>query len=172
MADQTYIMPHRPYEAAADDKPTTIAAAFSALMTALPLHIAAEREIEDVDIWNPAFRHWLTDAEAAFTVVTGLLWGISAAAIERAEDKPLQRMSMLLDRMVGSEEPGAFRHYHALLLRFAPLFRCGGHGVIARHCDAMLVAAFTHIETMSDLLTYDDPGFSAANMPNVVIEPV
>lgn len=170
MADQTHITSCGTHKDT-PDKPTAVAMAFSALMTALPLHIEAEREIEDVNVFDPAFRSWLTDAEAVFTDVTNLFTAIATADVARAEDRPLKRMSMLLDAMVGSETPGTFQHYRELLPRFEHLFRCTGSGPVALQYDAMLVAAFAHIETMAMLLTYDGPGFADHCVPGVEFQP-
>lgn len=171
MADYTHITSCGTHKDTTDCAPTAVAMAFSALMMALPLHIEAEREIEDVNVFDLAFRNWLTDAEAVFTDVTSLFSTIAIADVARAEDRPLKRMSMLLDAMVGSETPGTFQHYCALLPRFEHLFRCSGSGPVARQCDGMLVMAFTHIETMSMLLTYDGPGFANHCVVGVELQP-
>lgn len=87
--------------------------AFAALLDALSRHALAERDIEHVDVWDPAFRHWLTEAEEVFTEVTTLLSRIRRAEFVRAEDLPLQRLAAVIDAMTGSEEPGTFQRLHA-----------------------------------------------------------
>lgn len=135
--------------------PTPVARAFAALPCALARHIETEREVEDVDIWDLAFRDWLTDAEHAYTDVTTHLFNITAAEVVCEDDKPLVRMAMLIDALVGSEDPDTFGHLYRLLPQFEDLFQCHGQGPAARHRDNMLEAARRHIDTMASLLTYD-----------------
>ncbi|MCX7568067.1 hypothetical protein OS189_17125 [Sulfitobacter sp. F26169L] len=135
--------------------PTPVARAFAALPCALARHIETEREIEDVDIWDLAFRDWLTDAEHAYADVTTHLFNITAAEVVCEDDKPLVRMAMLIDALVGSEDPDTFEHLYRLLPQFEDLFQCHGQGPAARHRDNMLCAVRRHIDTMASLLTYD-----------------
>lgn len=144
------LTPHLPYN------PTPIAVAFSALMVALPVHIEAEREIEDVDVWDPAFSNWLTDAEHAFEAVTTQLSTIASLEVMRPEDMPLKRISLLIDAMIGSEDPDGFRSFYVLLPKFEALFWRSGSSDAAQHANEMLEAARAHIDTLATLLTYDD----------------
>lgn len=139
-----------------DYTPTPISSAFSQLLGALARHIEADRDIETVDIWNTAFSGWLRCAEEAHTDVVGLLSLIRREVILRSEDRPLQRMAMLIDAMIGSETPGEFKRLHGLLPRFENLFRCGGTGVVAQRIDRMLLTALERINEMATLDTYDD----------------
>jgi hypothetical protein len=159
MADQFPITSFETHKADLPNYPTPIASAFCTLLPALAQHIEAEREIEHVDIWNTAFRSWLTDAEHAFTEVTTQLSVIMATDLACIEDKPLKRMVMLIDALVGSEEPDTFQHLYGLLPKFQHLFYCSGKGPAVRHRNLMLKVALEHIDTMATLLTYD----SAAN---------
>tara|TARA_R110000850_G_scaffold113041_2_gene227548 strand:+ start:5960 stop:6469 length:510 start_codon:yes stop_codon:yes gene_type:complete len=155
MAKDFNIMSCGTHKADHSQYPTPLATEFSALLPALARHIEAEREIEDVDIWDPAFRSWLTDAEHAFTLVTTQLSAISAAELTCADDKALKRMSMLIDTMVGSEDPDTFMQLYGLLPRFEHLFYCSGTGFAVRHRNVMLRQARAYIDTMATLLTYD-----------------
>ena len=114
--------------------PTPLASAFAALLPALVRHIKAEREIEDVAIRDPAFRNWLTDAEDAFATVTTHLLTITMAEETCSGDKPLIRMALLIDAVVGSGNPATFMHLHGLLPRFKVLLHCHGNGpaILAR----------------------------------------
>lgn len=134
--------------------PSTISTAFSALLGALAQHVEAERDIEDVDIWNPAFRNWLTDAEEAHAKVARLLSDIRKMEILRAEDKPLMRMAMLLDHMACSEEPDAFWTFRPLLMQFDELFRCAGENPVAARVNRMLISARNRIDEMATLDLY------------------
>lgn len=145
-----------------DNTPTLISSAFSSLLSALARHIEADRDIETVDIWNTAFSGWLRTAEEAHTEVAGLLALIRREAIVRVEDRPLQRMAMLIDAMIGSETPGEFKRLHGLLPRFESLFRCRGTGVVAQRIDRMLLTAQDRIQEMATLDTYDNDLETAA----------
>lgn len=135
-------------------KPSAISTTFSALLGALARHVEAERDIKDVDIWDPAFRNWLTDAEEAHATVARTLSDIRATEIARAEDKPLMRMAMLLDHMTCSEEPGAFWTFRPLLMRFDSLFRCPGEDPVAVRVNRMLISARARIDEMAALDLY------------------
>ncbi|WP_299416220.1 hypothetical protein [uncultured Sulfitobacter sp.] len=135
--------------------PTPIASAFAALLPALARHIEAEREIEEVDIWDPAFRAWLTDAEVAFTDVTTHLSTIASLELTCAHDKPLKRMSLLVNSLIRSEEPDNFMFIYGLRPHFEDLFQCEGSGPAVRDRNVMLGQALAHIDAMATLLTYD-----------------
>jgi len=136
--------------------PTPISSAFSMLLVALARHIEADRDIEDVDIWDPAFRPWLTAAEDALGEVMRLIHCIRGQEPIRLEDRPLLRMTLLIDAMIGSDDPGEFVRLHRLLPRFETLFRCSGATATARRVDRMLVTARTRIDELASLDTYDD----------------
>lgn len=155
MTDRTLITPFLVHKAEHPNYPTAIAIEFAALLPALARHIEAEQEIEDVDIWDPAFRSWLTDAEHAFTDVTTHLSTIASTGVTCADDKPLKRMSMMIDAMIGSEEPQTFMQLYRLLPRFEHLFYCDGTSSAIRHRNVMLGTARAHIDMMANLLTYD-----------------
>ena len=114
--------------------PTPLASAFAALLPALARHVKAEREIEDVDIRDPAFRNCLTDAEDAFTTVTTHLFTITTAEETCSGDKPLIRMAFLIDDVVGSGNPATFMRLYGLLPRFKDLLHCHGNNpaILAR----------------------------------------
>ncbi len=167
MAEKTHITPFLAHKAEHPIYPTAIAIEFAALLPALARHIEAEREIENVDIWDPAFRSWLTDAEHALKDVTTHLSTIASTDLTCVDDRPLKRMSMLIDAMIRSEEPHTFMHLYGLLPRFEHLFYCDGTSSAIRHCNAMIGQARAHIDTMANLLTYDS---EAAAYVDVTLE--
>ena len=144
------------YEVADGYCPTPISAAFSGLLTALARHAEAERDIEDVDVFDPAFRDWLTDAENTFTSVTTLISSIGRAEPARSEDLPLQRMTMLVDAMIGSEEPGTFARLHRLMPQFEAAFRSKQNNGVARRVNHMLLTACARMDELASLLSYED----------------
>jgi hypothetical protein len=141
---------------------TRISALFSRLIVALTTFIEAERDIEDVDVWDPAFDGWLGAAETAQTEVTTLITEIRTTAPVRAADRPLARMTLSLDGMLGAEYRGDYLHFRGLLDKYAPLFRAQGSDVVAYRVNALLQSARQRVE---DLATLD---CLADDAPNVV----
>jgi len=136
--------------------PTPISSAFSMLLVALARHIEADRDIENVDHWDPAFRQWLTAAEDALDAVMRLIHSIRREDPIRFEDRPLLRMTLLIDAMICSDDPREFMRLHHLLPRFEPLFRCPGETATTRRVDRMLVTARTRIDELATLDAYGD----------------
>jgi len=155
MADYNNIMSFETVKADCSNYSTSLTNAFAALLPALARHIEAEREIEEVDIWNPAFRAWLTGAEEAFTDVTTHLSTIASLELACDHDKPLKRMSLLITNLIGSEEPDTFVYLYSLRPHFEDMFQCEGSGPAVRHRNVMLGQALAHIDAMATLLTYD-----------------
>ena len=96
---------------------TAISRMFSDLLDALARHVETERDLQGIDFWDIACRHWRTDAENAFNDVAALLSRIQRARPFRVDDLLLQRTARLIDAMIGSEEPGMFQRLHCLLPR-------------------------------------------------------
>src|SRR5690606_8326350 len=118
MADAFPITTRLPSGTPAALQPTAVMGDFSQLLIALATLVEAERDLEHFDIWDLATDHWLREAEEAFTRVTTLVHRIRNAAPARLEDRKLQRVTTLLDTMIGSEQPGTFQRFHAKLHRF------------------------------------------------------
>lgn len=143
---------------------TPISIAFAALLDALSRHAIAERDIEGVDIWDIAFRDWLTEAEVVFTEMTTLLSRIRNTDLVRAEDLPPQRLAVVIDAMIGSEEPGTFQRLHAWLP--AALFHCPGVSPAARQARQMLAMARDRIDALARLESYADlPATDEPDLP-------
>lgn len=156
MADNTHSMFINAHEAAGGYYPTPVSTAFSQLLVALAQHAEAERDIEDVDTWDPAFRAWLTDAEDAFTRVSTLITAIGNAEPIHATDVPLQRMASYVDAMIGSEEPGTFRRLHVLMPRVQAAIHCTEGSASARRVNHMLLTAGLRMDELAGLLSYED----------------
>lgn len=134
-------------------KPTQISVLFSRSLGALALHIEAERDIADVDIWDAAFSGWLREAEESLTVVTGFLRQIREAKVMRASDVPLLRLSVLADTLLGSEDPHDFMRARSLLAH-PTLFRCVEVGPVGRRFHAMIDTGLMRLDELADLDAY------------------
>lgn len=136
-----------------------IASLFSRLLGALALHIEAERDIQDVDIWDTAFTGWLREAEESLTVVTTLLYAIRNGVVMRATDVPLMRLAILADALIGSEDPHDFQRARGLLAH-PTLFRCADVCPVDRRVDAMINTALSRFDELADLDAYAPDPFA------------
>ncbi|RJL15838.1 hypothetical protein C9E82_20325 [Paracoccus siganidrum] len=127
---------------------------FSGLLDALARHAETERDLQGIDIWDVACRHWLTDAENAFTDVATLLSAIQRERPFRVEDLLLQRAARLIDAMIGSEEPGMFQRLHYLLPRLDGQLYRPGNGPITEPVRQMLRTARGLIDELASLQLY------------------
>ncbi|SEO37730.1 hypothetical protein SAMN04489859_10834 [Paracoccus alcaliphilus] len=138
---------------------TVITNSFSRLLDALASLIGAERDIADVDVWDPAYRPWLTDAEHAHQLVTDLLRVISDTHPQHAVDLPLIRMSSAIHMLLGSEAPHEL--HHALRLIQDPQFDADpDHGETDWHIQELILIAQDRAMELASLDPYqshDDP---------------
>lgn len=133
--------------------PTLIASLFSRFLGALALHIEAERDIQDVDVWDAAFTGWLREAEESLTVVTTFLRQIRDAKVMRASDVPLLRVAILADALLGSEDPNEFMRFRRLLAH-PTLFRWVEAGPVGRRVCALIDTALLRLDELADLDAY------------------
>ena len=162
MAELTSSIPPAADKALTPFTHSRISSHFSRLIIALTTLIEAERDIEDVDVWDPAFDGWLSAAEAARTRVTTLITEIRSTAPARAADRPLARMTLCLDGMLGAETRHDYLHFRKLLDKYAPLFRARGSDVVAYRVNTLLQSARQRVEELATLDCVAD------DVPNVV----
>ncbi|WP_102227115.1 hypothetical protein [Acidimangrovimonas sediminis] len=171
MAIVTRSTPHLADKAPTKFTHTPISSLFSKLVVALTGFIEAERDIEDVDIWEPAFAIWLSTAEQAQTRVTTLISAIRATAPARLADRPLQRMTLLIDGILQAESQHGLRQHYQLLERFGPLFQVEGNDVVAYRANQLLQAARQRVDDMVDLECLSDmedcPAYGAPVGPEI-----
>jgi len=87
--------------------------AFRGLLTSLRDFIAAERDLEDIAYsQDPAYADWARESEMAFEGLVASAIAIHRLPIECREDRPLHRMALLVDAMLGHEEPDGARALH------------------------------------------------------------
>jgi len=158
MADMTPTTPAGANEAlqdAAHFTHTPISTLFSRLLGAMAHHIECERDIEHVDVFDPAFNGWLKDAEEAATVVTTLISKIRQCRIQRRADVPLMRLKFIADTMLGANAPDVFLEAHGLLSH-PHLFALRENGAVAYRVTAMIKTAKTCLNLLAELET-DEP---------------
>ncbi|MEH6773684.1 MAG: hypothetical protein V7668_07160 [Cereibacter changlensis] len=136
--------------------PTPTTHAFSRLLGALAGYVEAERDIDHVDAWNPAFLEWQRDAARSRDHVLSLLDLIRNASPVRVEDRPLKRMALLTRMMIESERADEFAQLHGLLDIFPDLFQCSGRGAIVSRVNQMLATARDRLWDIAGLQEYLD----------------
>lgn len=126
---------------------------FEGLVDALARHAAAERDLEGLDYWAEDALGLRVATESAFTDVATLLSAIQRAPLRAGGDEVLQDMASLIDRMIGSEEPGTFQRLHWRLPRLAPR-DCRGSGGTATDTQRLLRSARCLIGALARLELY------------------
>ncbi|HRK65962.1 MAG TPA: hypothetical protein PKY73_00305 [Hyphomonas sp.] len=154
MAIHTVITPLAANEA---PRETIASSAFSALLQAQSAFVRAERDLEDIGhSQDPAYDFWLRDAELAQEVLTRALHHFHALPLEVPEDRPLRRMALLIDAMLGNEEPGDARCLHRKMqLAFFAQFQAQGIGATAMHRNSLLIQARHLTSAMVALPLFD-----------------
>jgi hypothetical protein len=125
MTKQFIITPNDGHEPPSE---TPMSIAFRGLLTSLRDFIAAERDLEDIAYsQDPAYADWAHESEMAFEGLVASTIAIHRLPIECREDRPLHRMALLVDAMLGHEEPGGARALHLQMhLAFFTSFQVGG----------------------------------------------
>lgn len=129
-----------------------LALAFSTFLHSFEAFIEAEQDLEQVDGFDPAFAHWLRDAEVAQEQMTSALCSVRQLAPLNALDLPFLRMAAYIDLMIGTDDPVAFRNLHSgLPSRMMPYFQLPGKTPEIRHCNLLLARASVLIDQMAAL---------------------
>ena len=156
MANIAFSTPGVPFEDASVFRHTATSRLFSRLLADLGLLIEMERDIEHVDVFEPAFSGWLTDAEQAHESVSSGLLSLLSSPIERAEDRALQRMAFGLHTLMKTEAPGEFRQIYDLIQRFPSAFVCPGSSAFARRSTKMLATLRLRMADLLALTAFND----------------
>jgi len=152
--------------------PTAISRSFSGALVALAGHVEAEKDIQHVSCWDPAFLSWNREAERAREAVLSRLDAIDRVAPERPEDRPLKRMSMLIGSMIRTPDAAEFEHLHSLVVQFPDLFSCRAGSPASRRVNQMLVTAKARLADLATLSEYVDADVPDAMMPAGDVHPL
>ena len=167
MADCTLTTTNRFSEPAVAFTHSPASKTFSRLLGALAAHIEAERDIEDVASFDPAFMDWQRDAECARAEVLSIITELRHTPIRRREDSPLKRMNYVMYAMLQSTSTEEFLRLRAFVTGHVALFSCSGQSPVAQRVQQMLASAFDRLEELAALDTYVDPfdvGCTAGNI--------
>ena len=149
-----------PSAAGPDRGPTCfspILLAFDALLMALRAFVEAERDLSGVDLWDLACRVWRDDADAALSQLNERIRVIRGLGEEMPADRPMMRMTLLLDLMLGVQTPEEFSRAHGLLDRYATLFSCCDTDPVADRVNALLMRGRDLIGAMAEVSLQVDP---------------
>ena len=152
--------------------PTVVSRSFSRLLVALAGHVEAERDIQHVSCWDPAFLSWNREAERARDEVLSSLDAVERAAPERPEDRPLQRIALLTGSMIRTTDAEEFEHLHGLVDRFPGLFSCPAASAASLRVNQMLATAKARLADLATLSEYVDPDVPDAMMPAGDVPPL
>ena len=133
-----------------------LALAFAAFLPGFVTFITAERDLEDVDGFDPAYHIWLRDAERAQDDLIDALRDLRRIGARSPRDRALQRMVHVIDTMRGAEEPGLFQRSHRhLRTSFFTLFQVRGFDAVSSGTNALLLRARHLVDAMADLPLFD-----------------
>jgi hypothetical protein len=124
------------------------------LIGAVAVSIEAERDIENVDVFDLAINHWVRDAEMARDAVTDILTALKTATVARAEDEPLVAMANIVDTVMGSEDIGDYVHAKKRAHEARFFLRCNRIGATARRVTQMLEQCHAQLMIMATMDTY------------------
>lgn len=153
MADQTPITATAATEAARSVNPATnLIAHFDAFFAAFQAAIAATRDLNEVDVWDPAFADWRRAEELAWESAS-----LAARTTFQSPDpgcathRPLRSMARLMHHAIGSEDRAEFALICHWADRHARLFTSTDRAVQTRLDGAKrALAAFEALELIPE----------------------
>ncbi|MEX1663632.1 hypothetical protein AB4874_18765 [Thioclava sp. 15-R06ZXC-3] len=156
MANDTTITRFDANEDTSRYTPSPISTQFSKFLGQFADWIEKERDIADVNVWDPAFSGWLRDAELAQERVTGALSALIKEAPTRPSDKPLKLAAYLVHLTMCSECPGEVARFADVARRKADHFLMAEDSATHRRVNAMIRTALTLFESFValDLVGY------------------
>ncbi|MCV2894994.1 hypothetical protein [Lentibacter sp. XHP0401] len=118
--------------------PYPISKQFSLLLGALAIAIEAERDIENVDVFNPAFDGWLEESERAWDRVTDIQLVLKKMPIRRVEDQPLKMLGFMMHLAMSSETRTELQAVQSFAQREPHRLQCPGRDALAHRITSML----------------------------------
>lgn len=154
MAEQFTIMADCGHE---PPRETAISIAFRDVLEKLHAFIVAERDLEDVAYSSdPAYAAWAQEAELAHENLAKALIAVHSLPVEILADRPLHRMALVADAMIGHEEPGGARALNLQMqIAFFKKFQVSGISPTAMHRNGLLIRARHLVSAMISLPLFD-----------------
>lgn len=137
--------------------PTAWSLGFDLLLDAHRRHIEAERDMEDVlGCQDPSISLWDRDRTRAQQLLRTRIQRLLDLPIVLPADRPLQRATILISRMLDRDEPALPRQLHREMMgSFFRDYQVPGIGPAARHRNSLLIQARHQIDAMIRLPFYD-----------------
>ena len=132
MADSAVITPASANEDAFDIEPSPINLLFSKLLGQMVTVIDREKEIDGVDIFDPAFKAWLSGAENALDAFTQSVCVLSNLSPMIASDVPLRRTARLIHAMINAASRSELATARSNIVLYAGNFLDNGSAYIGR----------------------------------------
>lgn len=153
---------------------TAASLGFIKLLQAQIAFVEAERDYEDICYSrDPAYSGWARDAEHADEYLTEAIMAFHDLPIELPEDRPLQRMALLVDAMLSANQPGGARRLHRqMLISFFSRFQVAGIGATAMHRNALLIQARHVASAIAALPLFDSVALPDGDDLSEAEEPV
>lgn len=130
---------------------------FAAFLPVLAGFIDAERDLEEVQgAFDPAYKAWERDADLAQQRLTTALCALRDLPARAPEDRPLQRMMLLIDGLFGAEDNTTFRSLHRRMhMAFFSQLQVRGYGPEAQRTNTLLLHARHMVDAMATLPLFE-----------------
>ncbi|MCX7567156.1 hypothetical protein OS189_12455 [Sulfitobacter sp. F26169L] len=154
MTIQTHITAAGGHEAPPE---TELMLAFCESISCMQKFLLAELDLDDVGYSQDlAYSNWVRDSEVAFSNLADALGETRNLPVEIPEDTPLKRMALLMDEILGNEDPAAARAMHLKMqLMFFTQLQATGLSPTAIHRNGLLVHARHLVDAMMSFPSWD-----------------
>lgn len=154
MTNQTHITPTGGHEA---PPATELMHAFCKSLTCMQTFLLAELDLDEIGYsQDPAYASWIRDSENAFSALSDALGETRTLPVEIPEDIPLKRMAVLMDDILGNEDPHSARAVHLKMqLMFFSQLQAAGLSTTAMHRNGLLVHARHLVDAMMSFPSWD-----------------
>lgn len=154
MTYQHHITPTGGHEA---PPATELMHAFCKSLTCMQTFLLAELDLDDIGYsQDPAYANWICESEKAFSTLADALAETRCIPVEIPEDMPLKRMAVLMDDIIGNENPHFARAVHLKMqLVFFSQLQAAGLSTTAMHRNGLLVHARHLLDAMMSLPLWD-----------------
>lgn len=158
------------------DCPTAWSLGFDLLLDAHRDHLEAERDMEHVQgCQDPSVSLWDRDRQRAELRLRTRILRLLDLPVVLPEDRPLQRATILICRMLDRDDPALPRQLHREMMGcFRRDYQVPGFGPIARLRNSLLIQARHQIDAMIRLPFYDylpDVGGADDDNPDAFLAP-
>ena len=120
-------------------------------------YVEAERDMEHIQhSQDPSVSLWERDRERAEARLQAGIRRLLRLSVSLPEDRPLQRIIILIDRMMDRDDPALPRQLHREMMGcFFRDYQVAGIGPVARHRNELLIQARHQIDAMMRLAYFD-----------------